>query len=124
MNNRFWNCKNPNQGEFKKVLTVCSAGLLRSPTVAWILSNDPFNFNTRAVGSSSSFALTPIDEVFIEWADALVFVQRENEAEVSARFDLTRKELIILDIPDSFQFRDPELVRIATEQLKEAFEDM
>ena len=123
MRNRFWNCRNPHQGEFKKVLSVCSAGLLRSPTVAWILSNDPFNFNTRAVGSSSSFALTPIDDVLIEWADAIVFVQRENEAEVSSRFDLTRKELIILDLPDIFPFRDPELVRIATEQLKEAFND-
>ena len=48
--NRLGNSKNPYQGDFKKVLCVCSAGLLRSPTAAWVLSNAPFNFNTREIG--------------------------------------------------------------------------
>jgi predicted protein tyrosine phosphatase len=30
--NRLGNCKNYHQGKFKRVLCVCSAGLLRSPT--------------------------------------------------------------------------------------------
>ncbi|NBT09187.1 MAG: hypothetical protein EBS98_10375 [Chitinophagia bacterium] len=124
MNNRFWNSKNPNQGNFKKVLCVCSAGLLRSPTVAWILSNPPFNFNTRAVGASPSFALTPIDDVFIEWADVIVFVSDGNEAEVSARFDISEKHVVTLNLPDVFQFRDPRLVEIATEQLTQAFKEL
>jgi len=123
-NNRLWNCRNPNQGDFKKVLCVCSAGLLRSPTVAWILSNDPFNFNTRAVGSAPSFALTPIDEVFLKWADVVVFVSPENANEVESRFDLSKKQVLTLNLPDVFQFRDPRLVEIATEQLKQAFAEL
>ncbi len=61
--NRLHNMRNPHQGSNKKVLCVCSAGLLRSPTLAWILSNEPFNFNTRAVGTSSEYALIVLDEV-------------------------------------------------------------
>ena len=121
--NRLHNMKNPNQGKNKKVLCVCSAGLLRSPTLAWILSNDPFNFNTRAVGTSSEYALIVLDEVQLQWADAVVFVDEDN-CRVAK---WTYKELIdnmehhVLKIPDVYGFRHPKLVEIATEQLKEAF---
>jgi predicted protein tyrosine phosphatase len=115
--------KNPHQGKNKKVLCVCSAGLLRSPTLAWILSNEPFNYNTRAVGTSSEYALIVLDEVQLQWADAVVFVDEDN-------FDVSKwtyKELIenmehhVLKIPDIYEFRHPKLVEAATEQLKEAF---
>jgi predicted protein tyrosine phosphatase len=115
--------KNPNQGKAKKVLCVCSAGLLRSPTLAWILSNEPFNYNTRAVGTSNDYALIALDEVQLQWADAVVFVDDNNH--ILACYDF--KELIdnmehyVLDIPDIYKFRHPKLVEIATQQLKEAF---
>ena len=121
--NRLHNTRNPNQGSAKKVLCVCSAGLLRSPTLAWILSNDPFNFNTRAVGTSDNYALIVLDEVQLQWADAVVFVDDSNY--ITACYE--HKELIdnmehyVLQIPDVYQFRHPKLVEIATEQLKEVF---
>ena len=121
--NRLHNTRNPNQGKAKKVLCVCSAGLLRSPTLAWVLSNEPFNFNTRAVGTSSDYALIVLDEVQLQWADAVVFVDDGNYQ--AACFDF--KELIdnmehhVLKIPDVYKFRHPKLVEAATEQLKEAF---
>jgi predicted protein tyrosine phosphatase len=122
MNNRLWNVKNPNQGPFQKVLCVCSAGLLRSPTIAWILSNDPFNFNTRAAGSDRGHALIIVDDVLLQWADVVVFVNKENEQDVASRFDLSEKHVITLDLPDAFEFRAPRLIEIATEQLKQGFE--
>lgn len=121
--NRLHNMRNPHQGDAKKVLCVCSAGLLRSPTLAWILSNEPFNYNTRAVGTSSDYALIVLDEVQLQWADAVVFVDDGNFQ--VARYDLA--ELIdnmehhVLKIPDMYKFRHPKLVEAATEQLKEAF---
>lgn len=121
--NRLHNMRNPHQGDNKKVLCVCSAGLLRSPTLAWILSNEPFNYNTRAVGTASDYALIVLDEVQLQWADAVVFVDEGNYQ--VARYDLA--ELIdnmehhVLKIPDVYQFRHPKLVEAATEQLKEAF---
>jgi len=129
VNNRFHNARNDAQGNFKRVLCVCSAGLLRSPTVAWVLSNEPFNFNTRAAGSSVSFALVPGDEVMLHWADVVVFVNKENEEEVQFRFKdkdflFDNKHLITLNIPDNFQFRDPKLVEIIKEQLIKAAEEV
>ena len=69
--NRLFNCSNPYQGKAKKVLCVCSAELLRSPTAAVILQQE-YGYNTRAVGVEDSFALIPIDDVLIEWADEIV----------------------------------------------------
>lgn len=121
--NRLHNMRNPHQGKAKKVLCVCSAGLLRSPTLAWVLSNDPFNFNTRAVGTSPIYALIVLDEVQLNWADAVVFVDDDNY--ISARYEyeelIDNMEHHVLKIPDIYEFRHPKLVEIATEQLKEAF---
>ena len=115
--------KNPHQGNAKKVLCVCSAGLLRSPTLAWILSNEPFNYNTRAVGTASDYALIVLDDVQLQWADAVVFVDKDNHA--MARYEhaelIDNMEHHVLKIPDKYEFRHPKLVESATQQLKEAF---
>lgn len=107
MNNRIHNSSNPNQGKYKKVLCVCSAGLLRSPTAALVLSQEPYNFNTRAVGLEEDFALIPIDDVHIEWADEIVCMSPVQAMELKSR---TKKPVICLDIPDSFAYRDPRLM--------------
>jgi len=126
MNNRLWNSTNPNQGDRPRVLVVCSAGLLRSPTVAWILGNEPFNMNARAVGSTKTFALIPVDEVLLNWAQILVFVNEENFQEVSRDFPVSmedmqlEKTVIVLDLPDVFTTFNPQLVDIATQQLTQA----
>ena len=121
--NRLHNMKNPNQGTAKKVLCVCSAGLLRSPTLAWILSNDPFNYNTRAAGTATDYALIVLDEVQLQWADAVVFVDDGNYRVALYEYKelLDNMECHVLDIPDMYKFRDPRLVEAATQQLKEAF---
>ena len=64
--NALWNCKNPYQGRDKRVLCVCSAGLLRSPTIAKVLVMN--GYNTRSCGCRD-YALIQIDNVLIEWAD-------------------------------------------------------
>lgn len=68
-NNRIFNSGNPNQGDYKRMLCVCSAGLLRSPTTAYVLSQAPYNYNTRAAGLVADFALIPVDEVLLRWAE-------------------------------------------------------
>ena len=57
--NRLHNATNPYQGSYKKVLCVCSAGMLRAPTAAVVLSRPPYDFNTRAVGTDLGTALIP-----------------------------------------------------------------
>ena len=64
--NRLANTHNHYQGDAKRVLCVCSAGLLRSPTAAFVLSQEPFGFNTRAAGIAEDFALIVVDDVLLE----------------------------------------------------------
>lgn len=107
--NRKWNSKNPYQGKYKRVLCVCSAGLLRSPTVAWVLSNEPYNFNTRAAGLDVGHALIPVDDVLLEWADEIVCMDEYQQEVLKGR---TSKPVHNLKIGDNFEYRDKGLVKI------------
>ena len=49
--NALHNVTNPYQGSEKRVLCLCSAGLLRSARLAQILQQD-YNYNTRNAGVS------------------------------------------------------------------------
>lgn len=116
MKNRLYNAHNPGQGNYKRVLCVCSAGLLRSPTAALVLSQPPFNFNTRAVGIEESYALVPIDEVLVEWADEIVCMTHQHRDMLLSRFPNAAAKIIVLNIPDSYEYRDPDLMRMVAEQ--------
>lgn len=107
--NRMGNASNPYQGKYKRVLCVCSAGLLRSPTAALVLSKEPFNFNTRAAGLSEEYALIHVDDVLIAWADEIVCMSDEQE---KALKEATNKPVLNLRIADNFEYRDKGLMEI------------
>lgn len=115
--NRLATTGNNFQGDYKKVLCVCSAGLLRSPTTAVVLSQEPYNCNTRAVGINAEYALIALDNVHLSWADEIVVMEAWMEDEVKKRLadgvlGGKSKRVICLSVPDSFPYRDPELVRL------------
>jgi predicted protein tyrosine phosphatase len=112
--NRLANSSNRYQGAYKRVLCVCSAGLLRSPTAALVLSQEPYNFNTRAAGLEPEFALIPVDRVLLEWADEIVTMTSEQAQEVRSRLE-EEKPIVVLGIDDNFRYRDPELMSLIRE---------
>jgi len=75
---------NPYQGQDRRVLFVCSAGILRSATAARIYAK---KYNTRAAGSCS-YALIPVTKELLLWAKQVVFVNEENYQDVTKNFDL------------------------------------
>jgi predicted protein tyrosine phosphatase len=131
--NRLGNTSNSYQGHFKKVLCVCSAGALRSPTMAWVLSNAPFNFNTRAVGVSQDFAIIPIDLVHVAWADEIITVEQDHYNIVQSMLEELQEKhstgfatyghakLHLWNIPDDYGYREPALVQIITGKAYEIF---
>lgn len=124
MNNRLWNCGNPHQGTFKRVLTVCSAGLLRSPTAALVLSWEPYNFNTRACGLDSGHALVIFDKVLACWADEIICMTLEHKERVidlMTQYGDNRTPIHNWDIPDAYAYRDPELIKLMQERAKELY---
>lgn len=116
--NRIANCHNGYQGDAKRVLCVCSAGLLRSPTAAWVLSNEPYNFNTRAAGIVPQYALIPVDEVLVEWADEIVCMTDIIRDGVVRRFQ-PKCTVYDLEIPDNFSFKHPRLIDLIRERYNE-----
>lgn len=113
--NQLGNTTNPYQGPAKKVLCVCSAGLLRSPTMAQVLANTK-GYNTRACGTSQDYALIPITEALLFWAEEIHLV-KDEEAPVKAYLNdvgFTRK-MVIYDLPDIYSRNDPELIRLINE---------
>lgn len=117
--NQLANVTNPFQGEAKKVLCVCSAGLLRSPTLANVLHIE-FGYNTRAVGTSSEYALIPITEALIAWADEIVFVDESCKCHVDDSvwefINDWGANTITLDTPDFYDYNNSTLKQLLLEQ--------
>ena len=118
--NSIWNTQNPNKGEYLKVLCVCSAGLLRSPTMANVLHRE-FNFNTRAVGSVRSHALVPLEEVHVHWADIIVVVDQDTSDFIKKEFESAAREKPIFnfDLPDRYEYMNHRLQSIIVEKAYE-----
>jgi predicted protein tyrosine phosphatase len=104
------------QGDFKKVLCVCSVGLLRSPTTALVLSQDPYNYNTRAVGVTAEFALITLDTIQLSWCDEVVVMEKWMIDEVKKKgqsvLNFNTKRIYCLNIEDVYDYRNPDLVRL------------
>lgn len=114
-NNRKHMAKHPSQGAFKKVLCVCSGGLLRSPTAAWVLSNKPYSFNTRSAGCVQKYAVIPVDELLVHWADEIVCMDKKHYGIMQKRFgDI--KPMVCLNISDDFEYRELALVDLIKER--------
>jgi len=116
--NKLANCHNQYQGNAKKVLCICSAGLLRSPTIAKVLGQAPYNYNTRAAGITKEYALIDVTDVLIEWADEIVVAEQSVARALLKEFPEVTK-YICLDIPDKYGYNDLELVELIKERYNE-----
>ena len=112
MNKRRATAFNKHQGNAKRVLCVCTSGCLRSPTAAVVLSQEPFNYNTRAVGISKDYALIPVDSILLEWADEIVVFDSFAKMEIQEMLldlDEADKHVTNLEIPDEYDYGDLDL---------------
>lgn len=115
--NQLYNVGNEFQGSTKKVLTVCSAGLLRSATLQNFLIRK-YGYNVRNCGTVESYALIPISEALIAWADEIVFVNEENFNMVKHDLEIMHalNKCHVLNIPDIYSFNHPDLIDICEKQ--------
>ena len=117
--NQIANADNRFQGKDERVLCLCSAGLLRSATIADILVKTG-KYNVRNAGCSQEYALIPLSTALLHWADEIIVVE---EWESFVRSALKQEELdtpvTSLDIPDMYARNDPELIEIIKQSLYE-----
>jgi predicted protein tyrosine phosphatase len=91
--------------------------MLRSPTIAHILSADPYNFNTRSAGTEP-YALIPVTEDLLMWCDEVVCADTEHAMWVRNKMMewMLDKPIIDLQIDDIYEYRNPELIELIKER--------
>lgn len=117
---------NHSQGRDLRVVFVCSAGLLRSPTAARIAGE--YGINARSAGSHLHLALIPLTANLIKWAHQVVFMNSSNEDEVLRKIndenlltDLKEKS-IVWNIEDYYNYMDESLVWKIERELEKTFD--
>ncbi len=106
-------CFNYYQGEAKRVLTICSASALRSPTAAVVL-NQEYGYNTKAAGVSLEYAIVPVTGKLLTWCQEIVVMENWQAHEIIEMLEIMGidRPVICLNIDDNYYYMQPELVSL------------
>jgi predicted protein tyrosine phosphatase len=101
----------------RRVLFVCEGNRHRSPTAERLYAATP-GIRARSAGLSDLARVQVTDEL-LAWADVVFVMEQRLRGLLRQRFGavLANKELVCLDVPDDFQFQQPELMAILAERL-------
>lgn len=101
----------------KRYLFVCSQNRLRSPTAEQIFS-DRKDIAVASAGTNHD-AEEPLTAEWVRWADIIVVMEKTHRNKIQKRFRkaLNGQRMVCLDIPDDYDFMDPELVRLLEERM-------
>ncbi len=101
------------------ILFVCSKNRWRSPTAEAIYRNNS-RFNVRSAGINTS-ARKRIAATDINWADLILVMENKHKKRITSEYSyLELPQIIVLDIPDEYQYMDEELIsiiKISTENI-------
>ncbi len=94
------------------LLFICSENRLRSPTAEAVFSKYE-GINAIGAGTNAD-AETPVSGDLIEWADVVLVMEKSHRNKVSKKYKelLKGKRLVCLDIPDNYDYMQPELVKL------------
>ena len=95
-----------------KLLFICSRNRLRSPTAEHVFGKIE-GIETDSAGVAPD-AENPVTAEAIEWAD-LIFVMEPAHRSKLNKFSLRGKRVVCLNIPDKYDFMDPELIDLLRE---------
>jgi len=100
-----------------RILFICEANRLRSPTAETIFSGYP-DVEARSAGIGKE-ATVPVSAELLDWADLIFVMEKRHRNIIHSRFKeiYLRKRIICLYIPDEFEFMDPELVSLLEEKV-------
>ena len=95
-----------------KLLFICSRNQWRSRTAEDIFKNVD-GLEVRSAGTSSS-ARIKVNEKLIEWADIIFVMEKHHKQILNQKYSsfMNDKVIIILEIPDEYQYMDSELIDI------------
>ena len=94
------------------LLFICSRNQWRSPTAEKLFDRHP-QHQARSAGTEQS-ARVRVNGKLLHWADLIFVMERKHKERLQQYFseEIQGKELVILDIPDEYNFMDPELIQM------------
>ncbi|RYG23894.1 MAG: phosphotyrosine protein phosphatase [Burkholderiales bacterium] len=95
-----------------RALFICSRNRLRSPTAEQVFARLP-GVETDSAGLASD-AEVPLSSEQIEWATIIFVMEKTHRKRLSTRFrkHLGGKRVVCLDIPDDYEYMQPELIQL------------
>ena len=92
------------------LLFICSRNIWRSRTAETIFKNRK-GIQVKSAGTSRS-ARIRISSQLMDWAELIFVMENEHKKRISELFPkvVATKEIIVLDIPDEYQYMDEELI--------------
>lgn len=96
-------------------LFICSRNQWRSPTAERVFAVG-YGLATRSAGTSrhAKHTLSTKDVV---WADIIFVMEQKHKQNIKEKFpkQLQHKKVIVLDIPDDYQYMDESLIELLKE---------
>lgn len=103
------------------ILFLCSRNQWRSPTCETLYRNDP-RLSVRSAGVKRG-ARRYVTENDIRWANTIFVMELEHKRIVVERFrKLELPSIIVLDIPDEYEYMDPQLQTLIHEAVNPIIE--
>ena len=95
-----------------RALFICSQNRLRSPTAEQVFASWP-GVDTDSAGLGGD-ATVPLSSEQIAWADIIFVMEKAHRNRLASKFRrfLNGKRVICLDIPDNYDYMQPELIKL------------
>lgn len=95
-----------------RALFICTQNRLRSPTAEQVFASWS-NVESDSAGLGND-ADVPLSAEQVVWATIIFVMEKVHRRRLAARFKghLNGKRVICLDIPDDYEFMQPELVKL------------
>ena len=103
------------------VLFLCSKNRLRSPTAEHIFA-DTSGLETDSAGLNRDADVRLSDEQ-IEWADLIVAMEQTHRTKLTRDYSsaLRGKRVVVLGIPDNYDFMDEDLISLLKQKCSSLF---
>jgi predicted protein tyrosine phosphatase len=95
-----------------RILFVCSQNKLRSPTAEAVFADHP-HIDVDSAGLNHD-AVVPLSPEQIQWADLILVMEASHRNKLTKRFrkHLAGKRVVVLNIPDNYDYMEPALVEL------------
>ena len=96
----------------KRVLFICSQNRLRSPTAEQVFASwEGIEVASAGLSNDAESVLTP---ELLGWADVIFVMEKAHRNKLGKKYraHLGGKRIVCLDIPDEYDYMDPDLVAL------------